>query len=456
MECESVSEYLYENGKTGNRVISMLKSGKNIIQVFEWETLRINENGFTTSHFNSLVKWQEKQKDTYFNVGYNKITFTQWVGVLQVGSLVIEVLPKADPNRYDIHDENRTEATHRWKHVLVEMLRVTGRLKLRTSDNTDLAVRNQSLFDLYFQSYLDEVETLIHRGLVKKYRRDQRNRTALKGKLLFKRQIAVNVIHKELFFTEAAVYDKQNKWNEILLAALNVTGRVAKGGLIRARARNLALNFPDWPEKKFTPKSFEQLFYDRKTEGYTRAISLARLILLQLNPQIASGEEKVVAILFDMNKLWEDWLLATYRSTYRDDVKVNILGKKRIDFWNSKQGNNKILETDILIEDNRGSEMRMIVLDAKWKRPGNLPSDDEIKQMFAYNLMWKSYEAWLLYPDTKDALDLDGEFMHEEAGTLGMRFINIFDEKKSLCRKLTLPKNKDKRQKKIKVDFQSK
>jgi len=418
----------------------MSQSEKNIIQVFEWESLRINENGFKTTHFNSLVKWQEKQKDIYFNVGYNKITFTQWVGVLQVGSLIIEVLPKADPNRYETHDEKRTAATDRWKNVLIEMLRKTGRLKLRTSDDTDLAVRHQSLFDLYFHSYLDEVETLTHRGLVKKYRRDQRNRTALKGKLLFQRQIALNLVHKERFFTEAAVYDRQNDWNEILLAALNVTSNVAKGGLIRSRAQNLALSFPDWSDRNFTAHSFECLHYDRKTEGYKQAITLARLILLQLNPQIASGQEKVVAILFDMNKLWEEWLLAIYRSSYRDNNAINILGKKRKGFWSSERGKNKILETDILVEDNSGTAKRTIIMDAKWKRPKNLPADDEIKQMFAYNLMWESKEAWLLYPNTKEQANLDGKFLHTAAGTLGMRFVDIFDQDKRLFKKLTLPK----------------
>ena len=409
-----------------------------IIKVFEWESLNVNKSGFTRSHFDSLLKWQENQKDSFFKVGYNKITFTQWVGVLQIGSLVIEVLPKADPHRFDAHDGKREEATLRWKSILIEMLRKTGRLKLRTSDDTDLAVHHQSLFDLYFQSYLDEVETLIHRGLVKKYRKDQRNRTALKGKLLFQRQVELNIVHKERFFTEAAIYDRQNDWNEILLAALNVTSRVAKGGLIKSRAQNLALSFPYWPDRNFTRHSFERLIYDRKTEGYKHAITLAKLILLQLNPQIAFGQEKVVAILFDMNKLWEEWLLATYRSSYHDDNTIKIIGKKRKTFWESRYGKPKRIETDILVEENKDGNKRTIILDAKWKLPGNLPADDEIKQMFAYNLMWESKEAWLVYPKTKDLRDLEGYFIHPDGGTLGMTFVDIFEGER-LSKKIELP-----------------
>ena len=182
-----------------------------------------------------------------------------------------------------------------------------------------------------------------------------------------------------------------------------------------------------WPHRNFTRHSFDRLLYNRKTEGYKHAITLARLILLQLNPQIASGQEKVVAILFDMNKLWEDWLLATYRASFRDDDLVTILGKRKAMFWESEQLKRKHLETDILVEDNRGEATRTIVLDAKWKRPDTLPADDEIKQMFAYNLMWRSQEALLVYPDTKGPGDLQGHFLHKEAGTLGMTFVPIFN-----------------------------
>lgn len=393
------------------------------IQVFEWETLRVKERELTQPHFDSLVRWQDGQPDNYFKVGHQKITFTQWVGVIQVGALIIEVLPKADENRYSTSSEDRSAAVVRWKSVLVEMLRKTRRLKVRTSENTDLSVRHQSLFDLYFQYYLDEVEQLIHQGLVKKYRRVEKNRTALKGKLLFQKQVACNTVHKERFYTDAAEYDSLNDWNEILFAALKATGHTAQSGLLRARAQNLSLHFPDWSERCFDVAAFDRLHYDRKTTGYKQAITLARLILLQLNPQIASGQERVVALLFDMNRLWEEWLLAVYRTTYRDDPTVTVLGKKNQRFWNSVHGN-KVVETDILIKRND----RHIILDAKWKTPGQLPSDDELKQMFAYNLRWQSQEAWLVYPQVNGEHTRCGRFALDIGGQLGMTFVDIFDQ----------------------------
>ena len=249
-------------------------------------------------------------------------------------------------------------------------------------------------------------------------------------------------MHKERFYTDAFEYDRQNAWNEILLAALRVTSRQAQSGLIRSCSKNLELSFPDWPQKCFSKVNFDKLKYDRKTEGYSKAISLAKLILLNFNPQIDSGQEKVLAMFFDMNRLWEDWLLAVYKSTYRDNA-VDILGQRSKTFWSSEDAD-KILKTDILVQKGP----KKVVLDAKWKRPkGRTPADADIKQMYVYNTMWGSQESWLVYPQmdysdkVEGAYSLASEAVYGKfnAGTLGMCFVNIFDSADRLIQHLELP-----------------
>jgi 5-methylcytosine-specific restriction enzyme subunit McrC len=407
-----------------------------IIQVFEWETIYVG-NELTKVQFQALTNWQYSQTNTYFKPGLNSITFSQWVGVLQVGNLIIEVLPKADEARYS--GDCREEAVHRWKSVLMGMLRKVGKLNLRHSEDTDLAVAKQNLFDIYFQGYLDEVETLIHRGLVKKYRKEDKNRNALKGKLKLSTHIRKNVVHKEKFYTEALVYDRQNPWNQILLDALRVTANKTTNGRIKSKALNIQLNFPDWQSKKYSKADFDKLVYDRKTEGYRKAIQFAKLILLSLNPQIASGKENVIAILFDMNKLWEEWLLASFKSSslaQKREIKVH--GKRQLDFLVVNKSFKKKIESDILIEDL--SNNKMLVLDAKWKRPyQGKPADDDIKQMFVYNLMWDSMEAWLVYPKVSNEKNIAGDYQYDEAGQMGMAYISIIEDGK-LNTDLTLPK----------------
>jgi len=94
------------------------------IQVFEWESLRVGQQNFTKEHHTALHRWQDLQPANYFQVQHNAIKFTQWVGVIQVGSLTIEVLPKADKNRYSENADVRVQSVRKWKGILIEMLRL--------------------------------------------------------------------------------------------------------------------------------------------------------------------------------------------------------------------------------------------------------------------------------------------------------------------------------------------
>ena len=87
---------------------------KSRIQVFEHQALRIGEQGFSKADFDALVLFNQRHADKFFVVRHNSLKFTSYVGVLHVGGLTIEVLPKAD--RTEIGGENK------WHRALIEML----------------------------------------------------------------------------------------------------------------------------------------------------------------------------------------------------------------------------------------------------------------------------------------------------------------------------------------------
>jgi 5-methylcytosine-specific restriction enzyme subunit McrC len=58
-----------------------------------------------------------------------------------------------------------------------------------------------------------------------------------------------------------------------------------------------------------TPAQTAQLQMDRTTERYRKAIQLVRFIILTYSPDLRSGSEHVIAILFDMNRVFERFIL---------------------------------------------------------------------------------------------------------------------------------------------------
>lgn len=384
-------------------------------QLFEWESLQVGKIlpgednvKFKQKHFDLLVKWQETQKKTFFKVGFKKITFTQWVGVIQVEELTIEIIPKAEKKSI----QGRDETLKKWNCILLRMLKKTGQIKLRTNSSTNLSLKNQSLLDIYLQCFLDEVETLIHRGLIKKYLKKSKNRSALKGKLLFEKNLIHNLVHRERFYSEANEYERENIWNQIINEALKLVFKNSHNGSIRSKAKELELYFSDWPNRSFTDLDFQSLNYDRKSDGYQEVMKYARLILLGLNPQIQSGATEVLAIFFDMNDLFERYIAKILKQQLQNGLFLKEQGPQKDLLLN--KGNQKFneksfrLKPDIVIQSK---ECFHAILDTKWK---NLVEGEkklgvsqmDLYQLYTYAGEYECTSLALIYPKWGEQADL--------------------------------------------------
>ena len=156
------------------------------IQRYEHGTLFIDQEGFTRTHWNAFVKLNVLHGGKYFDVLHNGLKFKEYVGVIQVDGLLVQINPKADKND---PDEN-------WQDVLLLMLKSCGHLKAQSIGNAEVRKQNINLLEVYFEYFLREVEGLVHRGLVKKYRTNSGNGKSLKGKLEFAGHLRENLIYK--------------------------------------------------------------------------------------------------------------------------------------------------------------------------------------------------------------------------------------------------------------------
>jgi 5-methylcytosine-specific restriction enzyme subunit McrC len=360
-----------------------------VAQVFEHGTLAIGEQGLTPRHFEALVRYNERQDCTLFRVGHERLHFDSYVGVIQVGQFAIEILPKA---------ENGNADKGKWQRALLQMLRQSGLIEVEAAPEAQLHLRRSSLMELYLITFLSEVERLSHAGLVKKYRLSQGNLHKLKGRILFRQQISRNLLHRERMFTAHQTYDADNPYNRVLKCALNIVEKVARPS-VSARASAAALNFETVSDARVTAEMFERLTVDRSTERYRKAIQLARLIILNYSPDLRNGREHVIAILFDMNRLFERFILVHLRRTQdrigRNDLRIS--GQVSEPFWASRS-----IRPDVVVDLLK--TQRRIILDTKWKIPReDQPADEDLKQMYAYNLHFGARHSLLVYPRAQSA-----------------------------------------------------
>ena len=391
-----------------------------VFQVFEHETVLVGDvrNGvsFEQKHFMGLCERLGKKDDSSFPfysiVKYRQkegIKFRQYVGAIQVGNLTIEILPKTD----------RETVGQDWKSVLLFMLSRVHNLSISSESNTPQRLRSSTILDFFILRFLNETERIIHQGLIKTYRNQAENLKSLKGTLLFPEQISKNYVHKERFFVRHMVYDRSHTMNRILRMALSCIYDYTTNTAFRQRAAAYLASFPELDSIVVDEKLFSRLTYDRKTEGYKDAISLAELILFNNMPNLSSGRKDTFAMLFDMNRLWEEFVYLTLRKYLFGQYSVNAQVKKR--FWE-----NKIIKPDIVVRDLSDSK-KVFILDTKWKRPdGYYPADVDLHQMYVYYRFFGALKVALLYPssDTVKPI-LNGYFSDDSHASCDMIFLPV-------------------------------
>ena len=356
---------------------------KHILQVFEQSTLYYGRDyddiKFEEKHFNALAKLNQLHNNEYFTLLHKGVKFLQYVGVIQIDGLTIEVLPKIDGS---------SEDESLWQKVLINMLRATKRLKVNKVGQANVSKQQIHLLDIYFEWFLNEVQLLIRQGLIKQYSTRRGNVKALKGKLEFATHLNRNLIRKERFYTAHQVYDYDHQIHQILALALDIISQFSSGTYLYSKCKRVQADFPDVSYVSVNVNTFDNLVSNRKTKPYGTALEIARLIILNFAPNISSGKEKMLALLFDMNSLWEEFVLAKLKSVHMDGLTVK--GQESKTFWNRI----KIRPDIILHKDDE-----TYVIDTKWKNIGSSkPSTNDLRQMYVYNRYWYSYRALLLYP----------------------------------------------------------
>lgn len=164
---------------------------------------------------------------------------------------------------------------------------------------------------------------------------------------------------------------------------------------LRSRVKRQLLLFDDISGQSITQHHLDSIHLNRKTQRYSQALEIARLILLNYHPDISRGAHHVLALMFDMNQLWELFIAKMMKRQLAGRYEVKAQQSKV--FWRSKSMHKKLKPDIILI--SKDAARKKIIIDTKWKTPDRSgPSDHDLRQLFAYNHLFGCARGILLYP----------------------------------------------------------
>src|SRR5690606_12037191 len=205
---------------------------------------------FKKEHYEAFENYYNANPETpFFELIPYGVRFKQYVGAIQIGKTTIEVLPKVG--------KQGNEDT--WQSVLLDMLKTCNLLTAKQTGEAQIKLRANSVLELYFELFINEIDILCRRGLIKKYQPQSGQKKTLNGPIQFPKNIAKNAVHKERFYINYTTYTKDHLLHQILFEALKIIDLVSNSPLLKDKIGRLKIMFPEVKTLKVSEVHFTKI-----------------------------------------------------------------------------------------------------------------------------------------------------------------------------------------------------
>ncbi|MFA5720628.1 MAG: McrC family protein [Acholeplasmataceae bacterium] len=385
---------------------------KTIITIKEYETIVRGEKTqkvgaityLKTSTFNDLKKFvQESNQGEEINLlsvlklGYNRfygdtITPQNYVGLIEMrDGTQIEILPKIS-----LAEEDKNNSVS--KKVFLKMLKSLKEFSGKTFDGSKLDVERMSLNEVFISMFVQEVRSLIKKGVKSFYEQKEDNLNVFKGKLKIGEQLRLNNVHKERFYVEYDEYTSNRPENRLIKSTLLKLETISTYYKNLNEIRNLIYYF-DLIDVSYNYESdFAKVVIDRTSKDYQVLMNWARIFLFNKSFSTFSGSTVSRSILFPMEKVFEQYV-ASQLSRCASPYNLRIAKQERRHYLFDEPSRFALRPDIVVYQDNK-----KVVLDTKWKRLISQPnsnygvSQEDMYQMFAYAKKYDASAVYLIYP----------------------------------------------------------
>lgn len=356
---------------------------------------------------------------------------TQWVGVVQVPGVQIEILPKIDAlagatGRSET-DPGAATAQFEARRNLLYMLALSGDVPVRSRDVARLAVRQAPLSETLAAIFADRLRQELLRGPERAYLEQEANLRRFKGKLLVPRQTLHNAAHRERFYCRYDEFSDDTLMNRVFRASCRVLLGATRTPATQDTLRQCLLLLDGVGDTEVQPADFDRIAINRQNERFEDVLRFCRLLLAGRTPTVEAGGTRTFSLLFDMNKVFERFVAAFLRRY----VIPRLVGVELFPQAAHHQrhlmaceGTGVLrLKPDLLVHGPAG---RRLVMDTKWKllAPGRRGrggvGEGDLYQLYAYARRYGCQGSVLLYPFTAGLEPRDFQVL-DAAGERGER-----------------------------------
>ena len=260
-------------------------------------------------NFDELIKFA--QASEFLSLGWQFVQAKNYVGVIQLPSgFQLEILPKI----YEGGDEIKL------RRLVVEMICTLKDFKFKKFRDADLDTARLNLYEIFISIYLEMVQDLVKSGLKSSYVVHEENLNVLKGKLLIKENLRRNFAHKEKFFVAYDEYSLDRPEHRLTKATLIKILHTTRENF--RLARHLLNDFDSITQSINFAKDFAAVSIDRTNSSYRTVMEWTKIFLRGESFTPFAGKSRTMALLFDMNKLFEAYVAEHIKKYFSDRFTV--------------------------------------------------------------------------------------------------------------------------------------
>lgn len=357
----------------------------------------------------------------------------QWVGVIQLGGVQVEILPKID-EQDGVPDGYWGQA----RRNLLYMLAVAGDIPIRFRDIARLTVRQAPLNETLCAIFARHLLAELLRGAERAYISKQENLRTFKGRLVINRHVLHNGGHRERFYCRYDEFSDDTVMNRVFKATCKILLTTTTTPATQDSLHHCLLILDGVRDELILENHFKQVQFSRQNERFLEIFNFCRLIHQGLSPNASAGGERTYSLLFDMNAVFERFIAAFIKKQVMQRLPgYEIFPQARHNrryLMESSTGKGILqMAPDILIRDPAG---KYLVIDTKWKRlkptnagnQGNVSSGD-LYQLYAYTHRYNCQQSFLLYPQVPGVVAQDYHLFdrHDQLtdSKVGVRLVNL-------------------------------
>lgn len=349
----------------------------------EWDKVSYQTLGLNQEQAKKFQKFlEEKQLTHALDFGLEGITTCAHVGIIRFADFQLNILPKIIGEEDSLCLEN-----------LMFMLRYTRKLEIHSMDSAEISQTKQPFLEVLIAHYANILLNALQRHIPHQYETQEDNLPTVKGRILFAKNHLVNATNLARTYCQFDEFTPDNLLNQTLKFVSHALQKLTSVSQTRQKLLKINAVYEDVTLRPVAYAETQKIILNRNHTMFKEPLELAQMFLQNSTISLHNHTFTNLAILFDMNKLFEEFVATALEQAFPGQVKIqNKL--KIIEDIDGIPGTSYTIRPDILFGKDT-------IIDTKYKRlslPEDKPSEADIYQMLAYNRFYNRKNIILCYP----------------------------------------------------------